>query len=720
MSVIDKPVLSRRDFMKLTAGAFVMGMNLPSARLSAAVKSDGNQINAFIIIRPDNSIVFFNPFIEMGQGTYTSIPSVLAEELDADLAQMTIEQAPHGSEYRIMFNKTARFTGGSYSVRSSYDTLRQTGAAARAMLIQAAANQWNVDPAQCTTTPGFVVLGDKKLSYGELAEAAASLPVPEKVTLKEAKDFRLLGQKIARTDSLAKSTGTADFGIDTQVEGMLFAAVKQSPVFGGKVKSYSAEEAMKMPGVKHVDEIPNGIAVIASTFWHAKNALEAVTVEFDEGSNAGFSSANYLKKLQAKLDDAGITAEEEGHTRKALSKAETTLTADYHVPFLAHATMEPMNCTALVEDDHCKVWAPNQGADFVAGTAAAITGLKTESIEVITPFLGGGFGRRFVMDYVEQAVTLANKHKGTPIKVVWTREEDTQHDYYRPMTAARYRAGFDANGKPVALHITTVGEGPMSRLNPEFLANPKIDTTVIEGAEKQPYHIANKKLDYVHVPLSPVPLGYWRSVAHSFNGFIKESFIDEMAHANKVDPVEFRLSMLADAPRFAAVLKKVVEMANWDPEPKMKGDVQTAMGVALHESFGSIVAEIAEVSLDEETQIKVHKVWAVVDCGFAINPKIVGMQMESAIAFGLSAMLGEEVTIEQGRVTQTNFHTYPIMQGNMMPEIEVAIINSHAPLGGIGEVGTPPIAPAVSNALFQLTGKRIRSLPLKNIDITAA
>lgn len=722
MSNNEKLTLSRREFMGLSAGAFVLGMSLPMSRIQGAYAASGEnaKLNAFIVIDTDNSITFYNPFIEMGQGTYTSIPMIVAEELDADLASMAIEQAPHGDDYKIMFNNTIRFTGGSWSVRSSYDTMRRAGATARAMLINAAAEKWQTQPADCETKPGMVInkKNGKTLSYGELAPLAAQQTVPENVELKKPEDFRLIGKPVKRTDSLAKATGTANFGIDTQVDGMLIAAVRQSPVFGGKVESIDESSILSMPGVKWVDQIPNGVAVTADNFWHAKNAVEALKVTFDEGANSGFSSAGYLKDLQSRLDEPGVTAEQEGDPSSALANAAKTITVDYYVPFLAHATLEPMNCTALVTDKHCTVWAPNQGADFVAATAAKITGLPLDAIDVKTPFLGGGFGRRFVMDYTEQAVTLANAHQGTPIKVIWTREEDTQHDFYRPLTAARFRGGLDKDGNTVASHVTTAGEGPMSRLNPEFLQGAKFDRTQVEGIEKQPYHIANKRVDVVHVPLAPVPIGYWRSVAHSVNGFMQECFIDELAHAAGADPVQYRLSMLKNAPRFAAVLKKVASMANWSAKVMKKAGQKHAMGVALHESFGSIVGQVADVSLEDE-QPKVHKVWAVVDCGFAVNPGIIAMQMESAIAYGLSAALAEEITLEKGRVTNTNFNTYPIMAGSAMPEVETEIINSGAQMGGIGEVGTPPIAPALCNALFTLTGKRIRSLPLSKIEFTS-
>ncbi|MGV0005289.1 MAG: molybdopterin cofactor-binding domain-containing protein, partial [Candidatus Porifericomitaceae bacterium WSBS_2022_MAG_OTU9] len=586
MSTITNISMTRRKFLGVSAagtGVFVLGMSLPLGKYAIAETGKDGVLNAFIGIKEDGSVIFQNPFIEMGQGTYTSVPAIVAEELDIEMSVISVVQAPHGSDYKIMFGNTVRFTGGSSSVRSCYDTMRKAGATARAMLIEAAAKEWNVTASECSTVPGYVVhkKSGKKSSYGELAPLAATLQAPPEVTLKDPSQFRLIGKPVKRTDSYAKATGQAEFGIDVKTKGMLIAAVKQSPVFGGSVKSIDKAAVMTMPGVFAVEEIPNGVAVIADYFWHAKAALEELPVEFNNGSNADFSSAGYLKTLQAKLDDKGISAENIGDVDKAISHAAKTITAEYHVPFLAHATLEPQNCMALVNKDHCIVWAPNQGADFVAQVAAQVSGLPIESIEVITPFLGGGFGRRFVLDYVIQAVTLANKHKGKPIKVIWTREEDTQHDHYRPMTAARYRAGFDDKGNATALHITTAGEGPLKRLFSSFLENPEIDHSIIEGAYEQPYAIPNKRMDLVDIPVAPVPIGFWRSVGNSQNSFFKESFMDEMAHAANADPVEFRRQLLTTEPRFKKVLDTVVSMAGWKGNPwKAIDGKQHAMGVA--------------------------------------------------------------------------------------------------------------------------------------------
>ena len=719
MSTIVNIPMSRRQFLGLSAAAsasiFLIGVALPTGCARVQETYEGEGLNAFIGIDADGTVIFQNPFIEMGQGTYTSIPAIMAEELDIDMSVLKVVQAPHGKDYKIMFGNTMRFTGGSLSVRSSYMTMRQTGATARAMLIQAAADQWGAKPQECKTELGRVIhsTNGTVLSYGELAEKAAKLKPPRDVALKDAAMFRLIGQPVKRTDSLVKSTGAAEFGIDVNVEGMLHAAVMQSPVFGGTVASYDKDAVLKMPGVVAVEEIPNGVAVIADHFWHAKKALDNLPVTFDEGGNADFSTQEYQRRLKAALSEKGVVAEDVGNAAKAMSSAKKKIEAEYHAPFVAHATMEPMTCTALVTKDHCTVWAPNQGVDFVVGVAAEITGLKPEAIEIITPFLGGGFGRRFVMDYAIQAVTLANKHMGKPIKVIWTREEDFQHDHYRPMSAAKFTAGFDKKGKPVALQVTSVGEGPISRLMPSFLEDPHLDTSVFEGTVELPYSIPNKRTNAVYVPVKPVPIGFWRSVGHSQNCFFKESFIDEMAHAVGADPVEFRLNLLSDQPRFKKVLETAARLAGWKNKPWMdQTGAKRAMGIAIHESFNSIVAEVAEVSLNSDGEFKVERVYCAVDCGFAVNPAIVKRQMESGICYGLSAAMGEEITLEKGRVVQGNFDTYPILRPDQMPAVDVEIINSNASLGGIGEPGTPPIAPAVCNALFLLSGQRVRSLPL--------
>lgn len=702
--------LGRREFLgagAAAAGALLLGFHLPAARAAA-----NGKINAWVAIDTAGTVTLMNPYAEMGQGVWTSIPMILAEELDVGMDAVRIVDAPLDAAYRLLFNGTMRITGGSSSVRGSYEALRRTGASARAMLIEAAARQWQVPAAELSTEPGVVVhaASKRRAGYGELAAAAAALAPPENIALKEPAAFRLLGTRVARTDAAEKSNGRARFGIDVREAGMLIAAIRHAPAFGGKVEQIDGAKALGMPGVAAVEDLGDAVAVLADNSWRARRAADALEVRFDNGPQPQFSSAEFLEKLRARLDEPGHALENEGDVPAALAAAARTIEAEYHAPLLAHATMEPQNCTARVADGRCTVWAPNQGADFVAAAAAEITGLPPENIEVRTPFLGGGFGRRIVLDYVRQAVTLAQRHPGRSVKVTWSREEDTQHDYYRPLVAAKYRAAFDRDGRPTALHVTTAGDGPSRQLG--WMRDPKNDHSVTEGAHRQPYAIPNRRSDFVFEQC-PVPLGFWRSVGHSQNAFFKESFIDEMAHAAAQDPVEFRRGLLGGAPRFRKVLDTAVEMAQWRGGKWQAADGRAhAMGVALHESFGSIVAEVVEVSLGPDKRPRLHQLWCAVDCGFAVNPLILEHQVESAIAYGLSAALHEEVTVRDGRAQNGNFDSYPILTAQQMPRVETRIVNSGEALGGVGEVATPPLAPALCNALFTLTGKRIRSLPL--------
>lgn len=713
--------VTRRGFLGGSAaamGGLVLGVKLPLAgRAARAAGSEAGTLNAFLTVGPDGKVTFQNPFCEMGQGTWTSIPTIIAEELDVELADVAIEDAPTGKDYQIMFGGTMRFTGGSRSVRSSYDTLRKAGAAARAMLVQAAAARWGVPVGECATEPGKVVheVSGRSLPYGDVAGEAAALEAPAEPTLKDPADFRLIGQPLKRTDTPLKVNGKAGFGLDVRVPGMVYAAVRQSPVYGGTLASYDASEVEGMPGFVSVVEIPRGVAVVADTYWHARKALEALPVEFDGGNNADLDSETLLEAMQARLDEAGETAESEGDVSSALEGAAARIEAVYSAPFLAHATMEPMNCTADVRKDTCEIWAPNQGPDFAVQIAGQITGLPPDAITVHTPFLGGGFGRRFILDYVTQAVTVS-KAIGKPVQVVWTREEDTRHDFYRPMETAKLRAGLDVAGMPVALHSTAVGDGPLRRHLSQFMEDPSIDETVVEGLTHQPYAVGAKRTDYVYHSL-PVPIGFWRSVGHSINAFIYESFLDEMADAAGIDPLEYRQRLLATRPRELHVLETIAEMAGYRPGTWTAEDGTTrAMGCAIHESFGSLVGEIAEVSI-EDGRARVHNVWAAFDCGSYVNPEIIRAQVASAVVYGLSQTLLEELTIEKGRAVEANFDTYPILPPDRMPHVEVQVIASGAPMGGVGEPATPPIAPAVCNAVAKLTGQRIRRLPLSRYEL---
>lgn len=716
--------VTRRGFLGGSAaalGGLVLGVRLPlGGRAAQAADNADGTLNAFLTVAPDGKVTFQNPFCEMGQGVWTSIPTIIAEELDVDLADVTIEDAPPGKDYQIMFGGTMRFTGGSSSVRASYDTLRKAGAAARAMLVAAAASRWSVPAGECTTEPGKVVheTSGRSLAYGDLAADAASLDAPEEPKLKDPAQFRLIGQPLKRTDTHLKVNGKAGFGLDVRVPGMVYAAVKQSPVYGGTVASYDQSAVKDMPGFVAVVEIPRGVAVVADTYWHARKALEALPVEYDDGSNADLDSETLLEAMQARFDEAGETAESEGDAVSALEGAAARYEAVYSAPFLAHATMEPMNCTADVREDSCEIWAPNQGPDFVVQVARQITALPVDAITVHTPFLGGGFGRRFILDYVSQAVTVS-KAVGKPVQVIWTREEDTQHDFYRPMETAKLRAGLDTAGMPVALHTTVVGDGPIRRHMAQFMSDPSVDDSVVEGLVAQPYAIPAKRTDYVYHSL-PVPIGFWRSVGHSINAFVYESFMDEMAEAAKVDPLEYRQRLLTSRPRELHILETIAEMADYRPGTWTADDgSKRAMGCAIHESFGSLVGEVAEVSV-EDGEARVHNVWVGFDCGSYVNPEIIRAQAMSAVVYGLSQTLLEAVTIEKGRAAQANFDTYPILPPDRMPHVEVQVIASGAPMGGVGEPGTPPIAPAVCNAIAKLTGQRIRRLPLSQYDLKEA
>ncbi|MCB1885362.1 MAG: xanthine dehydrogenase family protein molybdopterin-binding subunit [Geminicoccaceae bacterium] len=706
--------LSRRGLIKSTAlagGGFALAFALPLTTRYALAETppETSRVTAFLEIYPDGTVRFLNPFAEMGQGVYTAIPQVVAEEMDADLARFIVMQAPVAPEYKVLFDGTLRFTGGSTSVRGSFGAMRNAGATARAMLLTAAAERWGVDPSELAVENHVVrhAASDREAGFGDLAQQAAALEPPREVTLKDEKDFRLIGQSPPRTDTPLKVNGTAWFGIDTKVEGMVHAAIRQCPVFEGKVASIDDAAARKLPGVVDVVNLDNAVAALADSWWRAKKAVDAVDITWDEGPLADFSSEGMLNDQMARVDETGVPAEDEGDAPKALRGAETVVEATYVLPFLAHATMEPMNCTADVRADGCDVWAPNQGADSVATLAEQVTGLPHDRIRVHTPYLGGGFGRRFIIDYAAQAMLLSMKAK-RPVKLVWSREEDTTHDYYRPQTVVKAR-GAVKDGRIQATHITVVGDGPLRRHMKQFLADPDLDESVFEGLVTKPYQIEARRTDYVYHEI-PVPIGFWRSVGNSVSGYAYESFMDEMAHAAGADPMDFRLAHLGEGSSARGVLEKVRDIAGYKKGIYDADGERRVMGIALHESFGSMVGEIAEVSIEAGAP-KVHKVWCAIDVGTVVNPAIVKAQLMSAIAYGLSAALIEEVTLEKGRVQQANFDTYPFLPPDRMPEVVAEVLTLDRPMGGVGEPGTPPIAAAVANAVFQLTGERVRRLP---------
>jgi len=715
--------LSRRDFLKVgvaVGGGLVLGFYLPGRddSLQAATESGAPFApNAWLRIGTDGGVTVMLHKSEMGQGIMTSLPMLVAEDLEADWSKIRVEFAPADIAYYTWFTPTfgAQFTGGSRSVRGSWDILREAGATAREMLIAAAAENWGVAVETCRAEGGEVIHkpSGQRISYGALANKAATLPVPKEVPLKDPKDFRLIGARTARLDTPSKVNGSAVFGIDVKVPGMLIARVLRCPVFGGKVASYDATKAKAIQGVRDVVQIEGGIAVVADGYWPATLGLKALEVQWDEGPKAKLSSADITATFKALAEQPGAVARHEGDATQALASAAKKLEAIYEVPFLAHATMEPMNCTAHVRKDGCDVWVPTQGQTGAQQTAMKITGLPEESVKIHTTLLGGGFGRRFEQDFVADAVEIS-KLVGAPVKVIWSREDDMQHDFYRPATYNRLSAGLDPQGLPIAWTHRIVGPSIMSRSFPDRVKDG-IDPSSVEGAANIPYNIPNLHVEYV-MKDTGIPVGFWRSVGSSQNAFITECFLDELAAAAGKDPYEFRRQLLDKAPRHKAVLELAATKAGWG-QPLPEGRHR---GIAVHFSFGSYVAEVAEVSVDKDGNVRVHRVVCAVDCGRVVNPDTVEAQMQSGIVYGLTAALKGEITIENGRVKQSNFHDYEMLRMEEMPVIEVYILPSTEAPGGVGEPGTPPIAPAVVNAIFAATGKRIRKLPIRSEDLKKA
>jgi isoquinoline 1-oxidoreductase beta subunit len=711
--------VSRRDFLKAGAAAgagLTLAVYLPGcsrdAAVAAAVATPTFLPNAWLRIGPDGWVTVMVDRSEMGQGVDTALPMLVAEELDADWKRVRVEHAPPGGEYvNPMFGLQG--TGGSTSVRAAFKPLREAGAKARAMLVAAAAAEWGVDAGGLRTEKGQVIgPGGKKLSYGALADKAATMQVPDTVALKDPKDWKLIGTSVARLDLESKVTGRAGFGIDATAPGMLTALVARPPVFGGKVKSFDAAAAKAVPGVKDVVHISSGVAVVAAGYWEAKKGRDALKVVWDDGALARTSSESIRARFVSLADRPGVTARSVGNAARAFAKAAKKIEAVYEVPYLAHACMEPMNCAAHVRTDGVTIWAPTQwqwGRGLgTQGIASKLTGIPENKVEVHTTYLGGGFGRRFELDFVIDAVE-TSKATGTPVKVIYTREDDIQHDFYRPATYNKLAAALDEAGTPVAWTHKIVGPSIFARFEALFGPLPKgIDSSSVEAAVDMPYLVLNVKVDWVRADVG-IPVGFWRSVGNSQNAFIVESFVDELAHAAGKDPFEFRRGLLEKHPRHKAVLELAAEKSGWGQALP----AGRARGIALQESFGSYVAEVAEVSVSPEGKVKVHRVVCAADCGTVVNPDIVVAQMESAIVFGLSAALSGEITIKDGRVVQGNFDDYPVLRMNEMPVVEVHLVKSTEPPGGVGEPGTPPAAPAVCNAIFAATGKRVRKLPIR-------
>jgi isoquinoline 1-oxidoreductase beta subunit len=714
--------VSRRDFIRtglLAGGGLVLGLHLPSP--AAGQKPDEKRrpfaLNAFVRVGADDSVTVVVNHSEMGQGPYTSVPMLVAEELDADWAKVRFEAAPVAAVY----NHTVygiQMTGGSSSTWTEWERVRKAGAAARSMLIAAAAADWKVEPATCGTEPGHVVhaASGRRMAYGKLADKAADLKPPENVKLKETKDFRIVGKATRRLDTPAKINGTAVFGLDIQLPGMLVALVARPPVFGGKIKSYSADKARAVPGVKHVVQIPRGIAVVADGFWPAKKGREVLEVVWDDGPLAALDSDTQLKEYADLVKKPGVVARKDGDAADALVKAAKTFEAVYDLPYLAHAPMEPINCVADVKADFCEVWVGTQFQTVDHAAAAQEAGLKPEQVTLHTTLVGGGFGRRAVPDshFVREAVQLS-KAVGAPVKVIWTREDDTRGGYYRPRAYHSVRAALDANGSVAAWEQHVVCQSFLVGTPFAGLIKDGLDETAVEGANDIPYAIPNLRIDWHQAP-GGVPTLWWRSVGHSHTAFVVETLIDELAQAAGKDPLEFRRGLLGKQPRVKRVLEFAADKAGWGkPQPEGRG-----RGIAVHESFGSYVAHVAEVSVSDSGQVRVHRVVAAIDCGPVVNPDTIRAQLEGGTAFGLTAALYGEISFEEGRVKQRNFHDYPLLRINEMPAVEAHIVPSDEKMGGVGEPGVPGVAPAVANAIFAVTGKRLRRLPIRAADLKKA
>ena len=665
--------------------------------------------NAFVRIDRQGKVSIVSPMAEMGQGVYTALPMLVAEELDADMSNVTVEHSPPSDKlYGNAFLGGVQTTGNSSSIRAFYLPLRQAGAAARAMLVAAAAEKLNVDASALTTEPGFVVeaAGKRRIAYGELTDAAAKMPVPTDVKLKDPSTFRIVGTPAKRLDVSGKVNGTAVFGIDVKLPGMQIATVAASPVFGGTLASLDEAAALKVPGVHQVAKLDNAVAVIADHYWAAKKGLEAANPKFDDGPHASLTTADVVAALAKASERQGAVAKNEGDVVSALATAATKVEAIYEAPFLAHATMEPMNCTVQVTADGCDIWVGTQIPTVAQQAVAQTLGLKPEAVRLHNHLLGGGFGRRLEFDFIVQAALIAKQAK-QPVKVVWSREEDIQHDMYRPYYYDRLCAGLDKEGMPIAWSHRIVGSSIMARFFPPSFKDG-IDPDAVDGAVDMPYAIANKRVEYVREEPPGIPTAFWRGVGPTHNVYVIESFIDELAAIAKKDPVDYRRAMLGKNPRALHVLNRAAEIAGWGkPLAGRRG-----RGVCVHNTFGSFMAQVAEVTVSKSGEVHVDRVVCVVDTGVAVNPDTIVAQMQSGIIFGITAALWGEITLKNGRVEQANFNDYRMLRINEAPIIEVEVVKSSADPGGIGEPGTTSLAPAVLNAVYAATGVRLRKLPI--------
>jgi isoquinoline 1-oxidoreductase beta subunit len=707
MTTAFKP--SRRTFLK--SSGLVIGFTLPLAPRLAEAASAEFKPNAYLRVGADNRVTVVVGLSEMGQGVHTAIPMLVAEELDADWSRVRVEQAPVDAAFENPIFHT-QATGGSTSVNGHWDPMRKAGAAAREMLVAAAAQTWKVDASECRTEKGVVIhKSGKKLSYGKLVAAASKQPVPKDPKLKSAADFKIIGQPLHRLDTPYKVNGSGKYGMDVRLPGMLTAVMARPPVPGGKAVSVDDSKAKKIKGVRQVLQIPQGVAVLADGYWAAKKGRDALEIKWDDGPHAGLSSEGVTKMLTEATHKDGKVARSEGNVGAA--KSAKTLESVYEAPYLAHACMEPMNATAWVKKDTVEIWAGTQSQGPNQGILSHVASVEPKKVKVNTMLLGGGFGRRFAPDFTI-AATLLSKASGKPVKLVYSREDDMRAYFYRPASVTRFTAGLDDSGNPVSLVARVASPSIMEASGFMKLPETGVDSFGVEGVADLPYAIPNLRVDYLREEPG-VQVWFWRSVGHSQNIFFSESFVDELAHAAGKDPFEFRRGLLGNAPRHKGVLELAAEKAGWG-SPLPQG---VHRGIAVAYSFGSYVAEVAEVSLSPEGRPRVHRVVAAVDCGEVVNPEIVKRQVESAIAYGLTAALYGKITFKDGRVEQGNFDTYPMLRMSEMPKVEVHILKSSSHATGMGEPGLPPLAPAITAAIFKATGKRIRKLPIDPAELKA-
>ena len=699
---------SRRSFLKTSAavtGGLMLGFNLPGTLGEAMAAGTVHTPNAWVHIADNNVITLLSARSEMGQGVYTSMPMLIAEELNVDISQIKVAAAPPDAVY-VNALLGAQITGGSTSVRDGWLKLRVAGAQVREMLITAAAARWNVDRDLIKADKGMIY-GPKglKSTYGDLAQSAASMPVPEKPPIKDPKDFKIVGKRTKRVDTPAKVNGTAEFGIDVKLPGMVYASLAQCPVIGGKVKSFDGSAAKASAGVIDVVQINDGVAVVANSWWQAKKARDLLSIQWDEGAGAALSDASVIDGTRQALKTGKVLEiiKPQGDVVAALKGAAKVIEAEYVIPMQAHAPLEPMNFTAHVQGNKALLIGPTQFQQGAQGAVAGALGLKPEDVTLQTTFLGGGFGRRLELDFIVQAAQIS-KAVNKPVKLLWTREDDMTHDFYRPVGVNQLKAGLDASGKPVALHFKVASQSVTQRAF--GLPKDTMDPFMAEAAVAS-YNIANTQHDVV-IHNTGIRVGYWRAVSHNMNAFANESFMDELAKAAGKDPYEYRMSLLAGKPRFAHVLKLAADKAGWG-KPLAKG---RALGIALMEGYDTYMAQVAEVSVDANGEVQVHRVTVAADLGHMVNPDTVEAQLQSSIIFGMGAALKHQITMTNGRVQETNYHNFQPVRMNEVPKIDIVLVKSTEKPGGIGEPATAVVAPAIANAVAKLTGKRVRRLPI--------